>query len=201
MVPFGILGGVVIARTGYYRPNQIFGFALTSIALGCCSTLNQGSPTAVWVVLQITLAMGAGIVLTALLPAIQAPLPESDVATATAMWGFLQSLGFVCGAAVPSSIFENRFRALLYRISDAAVREDFQKGGAYEHAAKSYIASLHGPVQNQVITVFSESLKLIWEVGAGVAIFGFVMSFFLQDVELREDLETEFGYETQNEQA
>lgn len=85
MVPFGILGGFVIARTGHYRLNKVIGFALTAIALGCFCTMNQNSATATWVLLQIVLVMGAGIVLTALLPAIQAPLPESDVATATAM--------------------------------------------------------------------------------------------------------------------
>jgi hypothetical protein len=192
MVPFGILGGFVIARTGHYRLNQVIGFALTAIALGCCCTMNQNSTTATWVLLQIVLAMGAGIVLTALLPAIQASLPESDVATATAMWGFVQSLGFVWGVSIPSTIFENRFQTLLYHISDAAVQENFRKSGAYQFATKLFIFSLNADVRIEVINVFVWSLKLVWEVGTGVAILGLVMSFFIQKVQLRDTLETEY---------
>jgi len=196
MVPFGILGGFIIARTGHYRLNQVIGFALTAIALGCFCTMNQNSATATWVLLQILLAMGAGIVLTALLPAIQAPLPESDVATATAMWGFVQSLGFVWGVSIPSTIFENRFQTLLYHISDAAVHEEFRESGAYEFATKLFISSLSADVRIEVINVFVWSLKLVWEVGTGVAILGLVMSFFIQEVQLRDTLETEYKYRT-----
>lgn len=159
-VPFGIVGGFLIAKYGRYKLNQMVGFALAAIALGCFSTLDQNSSTVVWVLLQILFAAGAGVVLTATLPAIQAPLPESDVATATATWGFVQSLGFVCGVAIPSSIFETKFSSLLYMITDTAVREVLRMG-AYEHASRAYILSLNDETQTEVIGVFVASLKLV----------------------------------------
>ncbi|KAF7912937.1 uncharacterized protein EAF01_001958 [Botrytis porri] len=184
MVPFGILGGFWIAKVGYYRLNQVLGFALATVAIGCFSNLDQNSSTAVWVILQRVFAAGAGIVLTATLPAIQAPLLESDVATATAIWGFVQSLGFVCGVALPSSIFEAKFRSMIYTIDGDSLRRVLQARGAYEHALKVFITSLSKELQMQIVTLFVVSLKLVWEVGLAFAIFGLFSSFFVQDIEV-----------------
>ncbi|CAG8976786.1 hypothetical protein HYALB_00012029 [Hymenoscyphus albidus] len=200
MVPFGILGGFIIARTGHYRLNQLFGFGLAALAIGCFSILDQHSSTSTWVLLQIVLAMGAGIVLTALLPAIQAPLAEFDVASATATWGLVQSLGFLRGVAMPSSIFENRFLAIINRITNVNVRDELRLGGAYAHASNAYISSLDSRTQSEVIGIFVASLRLVWEIGAGIAVLGFVASLFLKEVELRETLETEYGYKVKSEQ-
>ena len=35
LVPFGIIGGIFIVRTGRYKPNQLIGFALMAIGIGC----------------------------------------------------------------------------------------------------------------------------------------------------------------------
>lgn len=197
LVPFGIVGGFLIAKYGRYKMNQIMGFALSAIAVGCFSLLDQNSPTVAWVLLEILLAAGAGIVLTATLPAIQAPLPESDVATATATWGFVQSLGFVCGVAIPSSIFETKFSSLLSSITDTAVRDELRLG-AYEHASRAFILSLSDETQRRVIEVFVATLKLVWEVGSAFAVLGFIASFFIQEVELREVLETNYVYDEES---
>ncbi|KUJ12567.1 major facilitator superfamily protein [Mollisia scopiformis] len=167
-VPFGIAGGFMIAKTGRYRLNQIVGFALAAIGIECCSVLNQNSLAGVWATLEIISAAGAGSILTATLPAMQALLAEADVASSTATWGFIQSLGFVWGVAIPSSIFETKFR--------------------------TFIVSLHGQVQREVIDVFVASLKLVWEMGSAFAILGFLISLGVKDMELRETLETSYGY-------
>ena len=116
------------------------------------------------------------------------------MAIATATWGFIQSLGFVSGVAIPSSIFETKFHSMLPSIADALVREQLRFGGAYEHASRAYVNSLQGDVQLQVIEVFVASLKLLWEVGSAFAILGFIASFFIQEVELRDRLETNYVY-------
>ncbi|KAF2230508.1 hypothetical protein EV356DRAFT_526693 [Viridothelium virens] len=65
LVPFGILGGIWIAKTGRWRLNQLTGFALAAIGIGCFRVSSQHFGTAVWVVLQIIFAPGAGLILTA----------------------------------------------------------------------------------------------------------------------------------------
>lgn len=89
--------------------------------------------------------------MTATLPAIQAPLDEKDVGSSTATLGFVQSLGYVWGVAIPSNIFEGKFRSLLWEISDEGVRRELRVGGAYQHASKAFIVSLEGRVRDEVV--------------------------------------------------
>ena len=193
IVPFGIVGSFIIATKKRYKPNQIAGFTLAGIGLGCFSVLDRNSPIAVWVVLQLVFASGGGLVISSTLTTIQAPLPESDVAASTGVWGFTQGLGFICGMAFPTSIFESRFRDLLPSIGDVLVRDGLRADGAYEHASKQFVGSLQGVVQEQVITAFEASLKLVWEVGVTFAVLGFIAAIVIKEVVIRETLETQYG--------
>ncbi|CAG8974267.1 hypothetical protein HYALB_00008962 [Hymenoscyphus albidus] len=195
IIPSGICGGFLISKTGRYKPSQIMGFSLASIALGCFATLDRGSPVALWIVVQIIFAAGAGLCITSALPTIQAPLLESDVGAATAVWGFAQGMGFICGMAIPTSIFESKFRTLLPTLEDVLVRETLRTGGAYEHASHKFIGSLGGAVQEQVVTAFEISLKLVWEVGVAFSILGVVAGLVVKEVSMRETLETRYGLE------
>lgn len=195
LVPFGMVGAVVIAKTGCYKAINIAGFAISAIGIGCFSLLRQSSSTAEWVILLIVFALGAGIVLTALLPAIQAPLPESDAAVSTATWGFVQSLGFIYGVAIPSSIFEARFGDSLSLVQDPAVRQAISVGGAYTHATREFLSSLPEAAREQLVQVYVESLRTVWEAGSAFAIAGCLAAFLLRKVRLRETLETEYGLE------
>ncbi|KAI9683048.1 MAG: hypothetical protein M1822_006241 [Bathelium mastoideum] len=198
LVPFGILGGIMIAKTGRYKLNQMVGFVLAAVGIGCFPVLDRNSSTATWAILQIIFAAGAGFILTATMPAIQAPLPESDVASATAAWGFVQSLGFICGLAIPSSIFDTRFSDLLGCISDPSIRQILSGGGTYEHASRTFVSSLNEPVKTEVIDTFVASLKLVWQVGSAFAGLGLVISAFIGEVKLRESLDTKYGYKDQD---
>lgn len=196
IIPFGMCGALLISKTGRYKPSQIIGFSLASIALGSFATLSRNSSTATWVIIQIVFAAGAGLCITATLPTIQAPLLESDVGAATGVWGFAQGMGFICGMAIPTSIFESKFRDLLPSIEDVLVRETLSAGGAYEHASHQFIESLQGAVQDQVIAAFEESLKLVWEVGVTFAILGVVAGVIVKEVSMRETLDTRYGLES-----
>ncbi|TEY44911.1 hypothetical protein BOTCAL_0341g00070 [Botryotinia calthae] len=151
MVPFGILGGFLIAKVGNYRLNRILGFALATIAIGCLSILDQNSSTAVCYI--------------------------------------------TCNTSTVSSIFEAKFRSMIYTIDDENLEKVFRAGGAYEHASKAFITSLSEESRMKVVKPFVVSLKLVWEVGLAFAVFGLLASCFVQDIELRNNLETDFGYE------
>ncbi|TGO21657.1 hypothetical protein BPAE_0207g00120 [Botrytis paeoniae] len=161
MVPFVILGGFWIAKVEHYRLNQILGFALATIAIGCFSILDQNSSIAVWVILQIVFAVGVAIVLTATLPVIQAPLP-----------GLKSRLRLQHGG--------------LFKVW-GSLKKIFGARGTYEHASKLFIISLSEKLQTQVV-------KLLVEVGLAFANFGLLASFLVQNIELRSNLETDFGY-------
>lgn len=194
LVPFGILGGLIISRNGHYKLNQIVGFTFMLTAICCFTTLDETTSQAKSVGFQLVYSIGTGLLMTAALPAIQAPLDESDVASATATWGFVQSLGYVLGSSIPASIFSTKFDQLLPRINDMSVQEQLSHGGAYEHAAKNFTSSLTGMVKEQVITIYVLSLKLVWQVCIAFALVSLLAALCLKEVKLRETLETKFGY-------
>lgn len=194
LVPSGILGGALISRNGHYKINQLVGFALISTGIGCFTLLDQNSTKTQWVVFQIIYAAGTGLLMTAALPAIQAPLSEADVGSATATWGFIQSLGYIWGSSIPASIFSTRFDHLLPQIQDLSIKQQLSDGGAYEHASKAFVSSLTAEVRVQVIAVYVESLKLVWQICIAFALLSFLAALFIKEVKLREVLVTKFGY-------
>jgi hypothetical protein len=53
----------------------------------------------------------------------------------------------------------------------------------------------------EVIGVYSDSLKLVWEVAVAVAGLGFLLVFVEKEVKLRTALNTEFGIKKQDKEA
>lgn len=203
MVPFAIIGGIFISVVGKYKPLLIAGFVPMAVGVGLFSTLTDKSSTVIWVVFQVILAAGSGMALIATLPAILASLPESDVATATATWAFLRSFGSIWGVSIPSTVFNTRFTNLAYRISDPVVRDHMYRGGAYQLATRAFMRSLNGDpvVKAQVVSVYVDSLKLVWQVSIAFAAIGVPLAFCIKSLKLRDQLDTDFGFDHKVPQA
>ncbi|PNY25478.1 Major Facilitator Superfamily protein [Tolypocladium capitatum] len=197
MVPSAILGGIIISVTGRYKDLLVGGFVAMSIGMGLFTMLDNNTTTIVWVVFQVVLALGSGVALMATLPAILASLPESDVATATATWGFLRSFGSIWGVSIPSAVFNTRFNQLAHRISAEQLRSKLYDGGAYQLATSRFLKSLDSMpvVKAEVVSVYVDSLKLVWQVGIGLTVIGVPISLVLKSLKLRDELNTEYGFE------
>jgi len=173
----------------------VVGFAIVILSLGLFSTLNQDSSTAEWVIFQMLGGLGSGMILNTLLPAFQAGIQESDQAAATASWAFIRSFGNIWGVAIPAVIFNNRFGTLAYRISDPDVRSELSGGSAYEHASQKFLLLLPESIRNETRGVYVEALKLVWYVSVALCGAAFVLALFEKELELRKELETEYGLE------
>jgi ATP/ADP translocase len=143
-------------------------------------------------------AGGSGFVLNTLLPACQAPLEEKDQAAITAAWSFMRSFGSIWGVAIPSAIFNNRFSQLLGRIQDPQVAAMFINGAAYQHATAAFLNSFSEPTKDQLIGVYTDSLKRVWEIAIVFSGVAFLLVFIEKEIKLRTELDTDFGLETEN---
>ncbi|KAL8896246.1 MAG: hypothetical protein Q9207_007799 [Kuettlingeria erythrocarpa] len=193
LAPFAIVAGVLLSRFGRYRPIYWAGFAFTAIGCGLFSILDSSSHKAAWVCFQLITAIGLGFVMTTVLPSIQAALPESDAAAATGTFAFLRSFGFVWGVTIPSIIFNRRFANLQFQISDGTVRQRLASGRAYGYASESYAKMLPHDLAEEVVGVYTESLKAVWEAAIAFALLGFMAVFIAKHIKLRTELETDFG--------
>lgn len=167
-------------------PTLVAGHALLALGAGLLILLTARSPTAHGVVFQIIAGVGAGLSLTAALPAVQAPLPESDVAVATASWAFVRSFGSIWGAAISAAVFNSRFDALLHIIGDEALRARLARGGAYEHATRLFITSVEDEaVRAEIVAVYTPALKQVWQVLLAFTVVAVPLALCIKEIELR----------------
>lgn len=200
MIPFSILGGLGVSKLGRYRPFQLIGISLLTISMGLFSLLDAESSTSKWVGFQVIASAGAGLLLQCTLPAVQAPLAESDVAIATATWGFIRSFGGIWAVAIPSAIFNSHVNSLLYRVGDPMAQDMLRDGGAYA-LAPTLMRSLTqhqssiplDQLLRQVQSVYVDSLQLSWKIGVAFGLLGFLVALTGKHVAMREDLDTKFG--------
>lgn len=190
-----IITGVALSKLNRFKPFMFASFALLATSYGALTQLDRNSPAGYWIGCQVVAATGLGTLMTVTLPAIQAPLDESDQAVTTAAWGFVRSFGGIWGVAIPAAVFNSQFNNLLGRISDKALRDELRDGGAYSLATKDFMQSLDSNtnLQSEVLSVYVDSLKLVWQVAIGFSLLGFVLAFIVRGIPLREKLETGFG--------
>ncbi|RYO94912.1 hypothetical protein DL762_000346 [Monosporascus cannonballus] len=177
-------------------PHHYASWAVTLIGLGLFTLLDRDSSTGDWVGFQIVYSMGAGMLVPTLLPALLAPLSESDTALATATWSFVRSFGMVWGTAIPATIFNTRSDELAPKlIQDATLRADISGGRAYEHATSAFLGTLSPASRVQVTKVFAQSLRQTWLVSLTFAAIGFLSVNLEKEVPMRSELETSYGME------
>lgn len=128
--PFAILGSSLLAKFGRYKPMQLFGMAILTISFGIFSVLDEGSPKAAWACSQLLFAIGGGLMIAILLPAVQAPLPKTLVALSIGVWTFIRGFGTVWGVTIPSAIFNNGCRIRAADLSDRNVASYLNTGKA-----------------------------------------------------------------------
>nr|A0A8F4NV97.1 RecName: Full=MFS-type transporter pydD; AltName: Full=Pyrrocidines biosynthesis cluster protein D [Acremonium sp.]QXF14603.1 PydD [Acremonium sp.] len=196
ILPAAGIGGFLMTKMGRYKPIHYASWAVTLIGLGLFSLLDSGSSTGAWVGFQIVYSMGAGMLVPTLLPALLAPLSESDTALGAATWSFVRSFGMVWGTAIPAAVFNTRSDQLAPElINSPALRADIMGGKAYEHATSAFLGTLSDAASEQMKNVFSRSLRQTWLVSLAFAGMGLLAATLAREVPMRSELDTEYGME------
>ncbi|KAI1450127.1 MFS general substrate transporter [Annulohypoxylon stygium] len=192
-IPGAALAAVAISRWGRYKPVHIFGFGIFTLGLGLFTLQNPDSTVAQWASYQCIAALGGGVLLNSQLPAFQSAVPESDQAAASAAWGFIRSMGWTWGVAIPASVFNNRISQLVGEISDPAAAQMLSSGGAYGSASAAQVQQFPIPIQAEIRSVYSQALQRVFQVSIAFAGVGFLLSLFEAEIVLRKKLNTEYG--------
>lgn len=192
-IPGSALAAVAISRWGRYKPVHIAGFAVFMTGLGLFTLQTPSSTVAQWASYQCICALGGGVLLNSQLPAFQSAVPESDQAAASAAWGFIRSIGWVWGVAIPATIFDNRISQLVGMVSDPAAAQMLSSGGAYGSASAKQVKPFSLPVQAEIRSVYAQALQRVFQVSIAFAGVGFLLSLLEDEIVLRDKLGTEFG--------
>ncbi|KAI1127994.1 major facilitator superfamily domain-containing protein [Nemania abortiva] len=192
--------GVLLSKHGQYRPLHFAGFAFCILGYGLFQLFSRSTHKALVVVAELVAAVGFGIPISTVLPAILAALPESDVASANAAFSFIRTFGYTWGVTIASIIFNAAFDARLDRIGDAGLRDRLRNGGAYALAsqARGLGETIDPETWGQVVSVYVASLRAVWWFGLGASALALLLVGLERELELSTELNAEYAFDGGN---
>jgi hypothetical protein len=156
LFPFAIIGGTLLSKTGRYKPLHLIGMAIVTLSFGLFGLLNKDSSIAAWACFELLCAVGSGLMIAILLPAMQAPLDESLVTLSTGVWTFVRAFAAVWGVTIPAAVFDNECSSRAAGLSDPSLAVYLEGGKAYQYATQTFLDSIQDPASRaEVIEIFS----------------------------------------------
>ncbi|KAH9993769.1 MFS amino acid permease [Russula vinacea] len=176
MIPFSlgasitsVISGVLCTRTGKYRPIIWFAYATMVLGWGLMTTLDDHSDTVKKVIYPLVTALGVGCLFQIPLIALQAAMPLRDMATSTAAFGFLRTLGGTVGIAVGQALYSSILKRKINRIPGLTLSESVRT-----------LKFLPQPERGEIIHAYTKSLAAIWVFNTPVVGVGFIMVLFIK---------------------
>ncbi|HUC90038.1 MAG TPA: MDR family MFS transporter [Patescibacteria group bacterium] len=173
--------GALISKHGRYKVFPIVGMAFVTIALTLLGMLT--ATTASWQLSAylFLLGLGMGQVMQVITMAVQNAISPREMGAGTAATVFFRSLGGVIGSAVFGVILTNRLAANL--------PSGYSSGSSMPDT--SVIHSLPIAVQHMIFEAFTKSTNTVFLCAAALTSVGFLLTFFLREMRLRNDNEHE----------
>jgi len=177
-----IISGRIISNIGRYRMFPIAGTALMAAGLWLLSFLAASSP--MWFVLGATavLGLGLGLVMQVLVLAVQNAVEYRNLGVATSGATLFRSIGGALGVSGAGAIFSAGLTERLATLLPAGVPI------AETPAA---IDALPADLRVLYHAAYSDALHPVFLTAAGLAILAFALTWAMEEVPLRETIDTE----------
>jgi EmrB/QacA subfamily drug resistance transporter len=215
--------GQTIARTGRYKWFPIIGLALVTVALALMSTIDYDTSIVVVDLFGFLFGLGLGFNMQTLVLAIQNAVPPQDMGVATSSATFFRQMGGTLGTAiflsvlfntlpdkitsafeaiVPTAQFQSALHdpAVVNDPANAPVLKALQGGGGLNGSSalndSSFINQLDPRLAKPFLVGFSQSMDLVFMLGAAVIFVAFVIVWFLPEEKLR----TQSGIQAREQQ-
>ena len=176
MLITSILSGRIISRWGRYKLFPVTGTAIMTFGLFMLSRLSldshqwQTSLDALW------LGLGMGMVMQVLILAVQNSIEYEYLGVATSGAMLFRSVGGALGVALFGAIFAGGLRA---RLGPEGL--DF-----LTNAVPAAVRGLPPVMQQEYIDAVMAALRPVFVAATCIAALGFVLTIFLQEIELRD---------------
>jgi EmrB/QacA subfamily drug resistance transporter len=173
-----ITSGQLISRKGRYRPFPIIGTAVMTVGLVLLSRLEVGTSTVLAGLYMLVMGLGIGMVMQVLVLVAQNAVDYRNLGVATSGSTLFRQVGGSIGVAMFGAIFANQLAAnLAEKIPPGA-----QLPAAVDPAAIKHLpAELH----DLYVQALTDSLQPVFLTAAAIAVFAFVLTWFLREVPLR----------------
>ncbi|CAN7225662.1 MDR family MFS transporter [Knoellia sp. LjRoot47] len=208
-----IISGQVISRTGRYRWFPIVGVGLLMVSLFVFHYVEFDTPLWQTMIVMVFFGLGLGFNFQPLTLAVQNAVPPQQIGVATSTATFTRQIGGTIGTAVFLTIL---FSLVPEKIAGAmravaptpefqeALRDpanaEFARQMAQSQASgegsaaassgvlqdSSFLSTLDERLAKPFLMGFSEAMDHVFLVGSAVMVLGFIIMWFLPEVELRK---------------
>jgi hypothetical protein len=195
----GVIVGFIIHRTGRYLELIYAGVILMTIGNGLYTLFSTKSSLAEIITFQIVAGLGAGLLFQAPLLALQALLPQDDIAMATSTLSFMRNLATSLSVVIGGVLFQNSMDIRVPSLSTPPISlpsniTDLLVGG--DAAANVFLVSvIQDPAQRAAVREgYAWSMRNMWIMYTGISALAVVTSLFIKKHHLRKDhVETKTG--------
>lgn len=195
----GIFAGVLIHRTGHYLELIRIGPVIMTIGIGLYILFSVTTSTSQIIGFQILTGIGSGLLFEPPLLALQAFVPQHNVATASSTFGFVRNLATAMSIVIGGVIFQNSMDIRVHALSapplhlPSNITDLLTKG----QAAANVIAVnlIPDPVQKLAVKeAYTWSLRNMWIFYLVISVLCIVATGFIQKRVLsKEHVETKTG--------
>ncbi|KAI5118065.1 hypothetical protein M0805_006328 [Coniferiporia weirii] len=181
---FAIISGLIVSKTGRYRPVMWAGWVIMTLGYGLMIMLEENTSSAKQEVYLLIAGIGIGCLFQPPLIGLQASMPLKDMATSTATFTLIRTLGGTVGISVGDTIFSTQVAQRLAKIP------------GYTATSGSAITSYTGlskiepeSLRQQVLHAYTRSLATIYIVAVPLAFVGLLLTLMLREYSLKRTVD------------
>ncbi|CAE6408597.1 unnamed protein product [Rhizoctonia solani] len=182
-----IVSGLAVARMKKYRPTMWFSWPIMTLGFGLLIMFDEKISIAKQEVFLAITALGVGCLFQTPLIGLHAAMPIKDMATATATFGLIRTLGGTIGISIGGAIYASEVKRRLANVPGFSAA-NFSQGELETNVHQlKYIQPEE--LRQQVLHAFTRSLSTIWIVMTPLLFFGTVCVFFIRSYTLVRQVE------------
>ncbi len=171
------ISGQMMTRTGRYKFQPIAGMTLLIIGMLALSTIAPDTSNILIGIFILVSGMGMGSIMPIVTTAVQNAAPREMMGAATAAGIMLRQVGGSLGVALFGALFASELAGNMPTLPDGTVLT----GEISPQMLSKLPPELHGEVASTV----TNALHPVFQIGAGVAVFGLILALLLKEVPLR----------------
>ncbi|KAG9318906.1 MFS amino acid permease [Chiua virens] len=179
-----IVSGLILHKTGKYRPIVWAAYALMTLGMGLMIMLSYTSIIVEQEVFPLIAALGTGCLFQAPLIALQAAMPIKDMATASSGFMFVRTVGGAVGISLGEAIIGN---VLPKKLADIPNFASLGLGTTTAELNDS-IRLVHlipdATLRDAVLHAWSQAIGTMWIMCTFLAGFSLILSLFLREYSL-----------------
>ncbi|PVZ98104.1 hypothetical protein BB558_005897 [Smittium angustum] len=184
LIATSTIGGIVISRTGIYRPFIWVGNALLATGVGLVTTFNQDTKKVLQVVYLLICGIGLGLTMQPSILSVQASSTPDVLSITTTLIQFFRVIGGTIGMTIVSTVMQNSLRKKLAVIKTLFPTDTRTIDAALQTALAIRAPGVPKDLKEAIIVAYVKSIRAAFIILIPVILVSFLTGLGLTHVPL-----------------